>query len=101
MAAGLGKGHGSTSPFSHGPHLAQSHRGPVHAAIVSVSSCVCPSCSLRGPCLLGVHLPSGSYALSTSMSAGFPGSWRRGFDGDIPFMAACSKISLSVHNVWL
>jgi hypothetical protein len=44
-------------------------------------------------------IPSASYTLSAASSTEFPELRGAGLDGDIPFMAECSKVSHSLHIV--
>lgn len=52
---------------------------------------------LEGLVFLVSSVPSGSDTPSTSSSAGFPKSWRKTFNGDIPFRAVSQALTFSVH----
>ena len=62
--------------------------------------CISPV-DLKGLVFNVSSIPSVSYILSVSTSAGFPDSRGDRFDGDISmaFRAECSKISHSLYNV--
>lgn len=50
--------------------------------------------------LIFLVIPSDSYALSTSSSPGFPGSWEEKFDENMLFRAECSQdLSLSAKHL--
>lgn len=44
-------------------------------------------------CFLVSSVLTGFYTLSVSSSSVFPDPWLEGFDGDITFIAECSKLS--------
>lgn len=51
--------------------------------------------------VFGAFLPTSSYSLFASSSIPFPDPWGEEFDGDISFRAEYSKVSHSLHYVWL
>ena len=84
-----------------GPHLVQTHAGPAHAAPVSVSSYVHRLCWFIDLYFLGIFpllWPLHSFHLYYLK---VPRALREAFDRDIHYNAKCSKVSHSLHNVWL
>lgn len=65
-----------------------------------VCSCMLGYVDFEGLIFLVSIIPSDSYALSTSSSPGFLGSWEEKFDENMLFRAECSQgLSLSAEHL--
>lgn len=79
-----------------GPHLVESKPCTPCACCLSLWN----SCWFRGPCFLGVlHLFWLLHCFQ--LFCRVPWVWGEGFDSDTSFMAEGSKVSHSLHSVWL
>lgn len=76
--------------------------GEDHAVPVSESQYMLPPYEFVGPHFLGVFYPQAlTFSLPPPLLSGLPEPWGEGLDRDILLRADCSKISNSLHDVWL
>lgn len=71
------------------------------ATAAALSSYECWECWFRGHWYFSALIHSGSFTLSSSSFTGFPEPPEEGFRGYISYRAECSKVSHSLHSVWL
>ena len=84
-----------------GPQLVQTCAGSVLAASVSVSSLSVLHVDLEALFSWCPLPPLAPTLFSASLLQGFPKPQGEAFDRDVPLKAECSKVSHSLHIVWL